>query len=938
MQELTLASPDATVPELREIYLAKFGPHKPLTTVEFFTASCRLAADEDSLVSLKDLGLQGTVKEPLQIFVVSIIEKVGGDQPHQGFAFQATDRGIATFQTCLKIFFHHMNDKGLHDSLKIMWEITHFPPVLTAVHQLYDDKRTISTLPCVVLATCIREMALAMAPPGIAKEPKRILETSRQIFSWIHSLLPRTKPKEKPLTAMVELRQLNSDETEPLDSLSSCFKKLEIVDVPATASSANPTQKGGQMRVGVAKEEEDLVDSRFLALALQGSHDNLHNIYSLPLCDTTNMEKAPRIKLLEPEEFNSLMEKAQKSGIFRVVPPSLLRNLPQLVITLDQAGFVSTYTLLDFACGEACAASWNAISGQHLFRNANASQVLMQKLKDIRAEREKDGSWSLDAWTEEETNNVYGEQEAEEAVVICLDKSASMAYPMSPEWATSERMGTNDDAPAAELTRLSEVKEIFRCFTDRAAATNVPIHLGLVTFSDDAIVNHPISPILYDFVEMLDSINIEYSTNIWNAIQVAAQKLIRFKTEHQTCKLRIIVLTDGEHDGAAPIPWPVCRTLCANNIILDAIAIGVHQAKELFKFPCHTGGYAFIPETRELMFQQILQETFIDIRLRPEISKVRLSSWAQSASTRPSMTSVFDIDSTQCRSNPHEDDGFICLSDAAELKAFNHRTGKKRLASKEQKVPTSGSVKAIQEEIRLMMENSHPQISVYVSESYSGFWKVILNGPEDSPHADGTFVLWLHMGPSFPAEPPTARFVTPILHPNITKHGRICHPIFDREWQRYRHVHQQRDAVEPLSTAAFHTDPTAYLKAVSEHITKFAKHPKSALEADILNPNRQAKRGPLPPRQPIPQISTADNAKDSSNPRAWPQVWKTCFPSVCEYADECLDADGVGCALGSRWTARVGGGESAVCYGRDGEVEHWGECGVWEKKEEHVGR
>ena len=46
--------------------------------------------------------------------------------------------------------------------------------------------------------------------------------------------------------------------------------------------------------------------------------------------------------------------------------------------------------------------------------------------------------------------------------------------------------------------------------------------------------------------------------------------------------------------------------------------------------------------------------------------------------------------------------------------------------------------------------------------------------------------MYLDMESSYPACAPKARFITPMLHPNITKQGRICHSILDRSLsQRY---------------------------------------------------------------------------------------------------------------------------------------------------------
>lgn len=40
--------------------------------------------------------------------------------------------------------------------------------------------------------------------------------------------------------------------------------------------------------------------------------------------------------------------------------------------------------------------------------------------------------------------------------------------------------------------------------------------------------------------------------------------------------------------------------------------------------------------------------------------------------------------------------------------------------------------------------------------------------------------MYLDMESTYPAQAPKARFITPMLHPNITKQGRICHSILDR--------------------------------------------------------------------------------------------------------------------------------------------------------------
>jgi len=72
-------------------------------------------------------------------------------------------------------------------------------------------------------------------------------------------------------------------------------------------------------------------------------------------------------------------------------------------------------------------------------------------------------------------------------------------------------------------------------------------------------------------------------------------------------------------------------------------------------------------------------------------------------------------------------------------------------------------------EIVAMTANENRWMEVYVNEMDMSFWKIVLEGPPSSPYEGGTFLLYVHMTETFPQTPPVVRFITPILHPNITK-------------------------------------------------------------------------------------------------------------------------------------------------------------------------
>lgn len=159
-----------------------------------------------------------------------------------------------------------------------------------------------------------------------------------------------------------------------------------------------------------------------------------------------------------------------------------------------------------------------------------------------------------------------------------------------------------------------------------------------------------------------------------------------------------------------------------------------------------------------------------------------------------------------------------------------------------------------------MIENHHGYIDIYISESSMGFWEIVMQGPPDSPYEDGTFLLYIELGDQFPRQPPTARFITPILHPNITKHGRICHPIFDREWTPDMHIFQviqqlwgilmsleARDAIDPLFTLKFWTDPESGRREVKQYVQRFALASRDVHRANILNVNSVTDSGSSSP-------------------------------------------------------------------------------------------
>uniref|UniRef100_A0A3B5QHH4 UBC core domain-containing protein n=1 Tax=Xiphophorus maculatus TaxID=8083 RepID=A0A3B5QHH4_XIPMA len=110
---------------------------------------------------------------------------------------------------------------------------------------------------------------------------------------------------------------------------------------------------------------------------------------------------------------------------------------------------------------------------------------------------------------------------------------------------------------------------------------------------------------------------------------------------------------------------------------------------------------------------------------------------------------------------------------------------------------------------------------------FNTFWKIILEGPADTPYEKGTFELYCQFGTEYPVKPPTVRFVTPIYHCNINNVGRICHNILDRN---YNSLITMREILEAVFGLLMHPEPEDPLDSIlaEEYITNKESYDQEA--------------------------------------------------------------------------------------------------------------
>ena len=82
--------------------------------------------------------------------------------------------------------------------------------------------------------------------------------------------------------------------------------------------------------------------------------------------------------------------------------------------------------------------------------------------------------------------------------------------------------------------------------------------------------------------------------------------------------------------------------------------------------------------------------------------------------------------------------------------------------------------KRLQKELQTIDRTPMENISVSLTNDNLREWTIFIKGPDQSPYINGIFKLRVNFTENYPFEAPTAVFVTPIIHPNISIDGTLC--------------------------------------------------------------------------------------------------------------------------------------------------------------------
>jgi peroxin-4 len=89
----------------------------------------------------------------------------------------------------------------------------------------------------------------------------------------------------------------------------------------------------------------------------------------------------------------------------------------------------------------------------------------------------------------------------------------------------------------------------------------------------------------------------------------------------------------------------------------------------------------------------------------------------------------------------------------------------------------------ILKELRAAKTDNSDDLWLETKEDNIREWIGVLKAPAGTPYEDHYFRIAISIPEGYPIDPPTAKFLTPIFHPNVHfKEGKVCLDILKTEW------------------------------------------------------------------------------------------------------------------------------------------------------------
>ncbi|KAM3414997.1 hypothetical protein BST61_g10134 [Cercospora zeina] len=399
----------------------------------------------------------------------------------------------------------------------------------------------------------------------------------------------------------------------------------------------------------------------------------------------------------------------------------------------------------------------------------------------------------------------------------------------------------------ATLSRLDVLKQMFEAYINRSIAYGYKVHMGLVTFQSTAAVDTPLTHVIENFRNAISDMSANGDTTLWDAVALCQDQLEQYAEKYPLAQKRIIVISDGDDTkSVSSSPAGLTFHLRNDKVVVDSVALGNSNSKDLRTLSQLTGGYRFKPSSLVNALSIVEMEPFLSLLERPETA---LPGWAPTF--LPAFLNFFDSFKYRVRTTTATSDNFPARKTHANLQDDFIEL---KSASMHPMLASQGTGRSTFRITRLMNEmksilSTHEQRSydVYVSESDMSFWKVVMSGPQGSPYEHGAFLLYLHAGDTYPTFAPEARFVTRMMHPNVNAHGRICHALLSRDWTSDISMTMLLDTIfgllmqaevsDPINTTIaldYHHDQVDFADEVRSHVNKHGSKTRQQWKKELL--------------------------------------------------------------------------------------------------------
>lgn len=376
----------------------------------------------------------------------------------------------------------------------------------------------------------------------------------------------------------------------------------------------------------------------------------------------------------------------------------------------------------------------------------------------------------------------------EEYTVCCIDRSASMGSPLD------------------DRSRMDAVKQMFMAFRDRTDSLgDGQHHLGLLQFDNEVETLLTPTAELSRFEGVLDRLQKRGQTAIYSAIETAASVLTPIfdaDPEHHA-DLRILVLTDGQSNSGSSAQAALNAAMSIGAKV-DCILVGNAPDANLRRIVGATNGECFQLQSLAAGFELLEAESVVSLHAR--------RGGAPKAAFTPQP--VPDLHTL-------EEKGFAGSSGEARsvsrqmsaLKVVNitslpqvAATAGTPQATTENGGVTAAASRRILHELR-QVAHAEPGawlaggagVHIFPAESNLAYWRALIEGPEGSPFAGGTFSVSVTLPSDYPSRAPMIRFEHPIpYHCNVSEGGQICLDLLRDKWGAHLSVPKLLEAIRLL--------------------------------------------------------------------------------------------------------------------------------------------